>query len=215
MYTNEISKLNTIKELISRRKKILIISTIFFISILMLIVSGWLYLYQNYNESNIKNKHLFEQYQKIINLIQFNKPKTFLSKESLKNINTFINTNKNIYGVMVGILLAKYYINNNNLDKAFLLLKTSLKYTKDPNLISLINLRLARIQIEQHKFDEALKTLDYIKIDDSWINMAYDLRGDALFGKDKKKLAKDEWTKAAEAQMSIIYNQIVKMKLNK
>ncbi|WP_158676340.1 YfgM family protein [Candidatus Pantoea edessiphila] len=206
-------KLVAIQEFIYKNKNIFIISIIFTISIVMLIVSGWLFCYQKSNENSIKTKDLLEQYQRIVSTVQASQFKKNLPKRSLKDINAFINKNINIYGFMASMVLTKYYVNNNELDKAVLSLKTSLKSTKDINLITLINLRLARIQIEQKKFDEALKTIGYIKNKD-WIIIAADIRGEALFGKGEKKLAKYEWNKVIKSSIFPVYNQIINMKIN-
>ncbi|PPI86681.1 YfgM family protein [Candidatus Pantoea edessiphila] len=214
MHSNETKTLNIIKEFIYKKKKILMISIIFFISMCMFIISGWLFVYQKSNENVITTKDLLEQYQRIISSLQVNQSKNFLSELSLKEIDNFIYNNKNVYGSMVGMILAKHYIIHNKFDKAILSLKTILKFTKDINLQSLINLRLARIQIEQNKFDEALKTLDCIK-DDSWSVVASDLRGEILFSKGNKDLAKKEWNKISNSNISPIYNQIIQMKINK
>ncbi|WP_159989586.1 YfgM family protein [Pantoea sp. SoEX] len=189
-------------------------SLIFSVSIFMLIISGWLFFYQKSNENNIKTKDLLEQYQKIISSMQVKQSGKHLSEHSLKDINNFINKNTNVYGSMAGMLLAKYYVNNNQLDKATSTLRTSLKYNSDINFKSLIMLRLARIQIEQNKLDEAIKTLDNIT-DDSWTSIIADVRGEALFSKGEKQKAREEWKKSAKTSISPIQDRIINMKINK
>ncbi|CAJ0945265.1 unnamed protein product [Ranitomeya imitator] len=82
----------------------------------------------------------------------------------LKAVEKFVAENKNTYG-------------------AFASLNFSSK-------IALINLRLARIQIQQKQPDAALKTLEGIK-GEGWLAQVSDLRGDALVGKGDKEGAKE------------------------
>ncbi|MBK4775514.1 hypothetical protein CRV11_00240 [Candidatus Pantoea edessiphila] len=213
MNNNEVKTINSKHEFIYKNRKILIISIIFSLSVFMLIISGYLFFYKKSDENNIKTKDLLEQYQRIISSMQVNKSAKPLSEQSLKDINTFISKNINVYGSMAGMVLAKYYVIHNQLEKAVSALQTSLKSTDDNDLKSIINIRLARIQIEQNKFDEAIKTLSYIN-DDSWMVIASDIRGEALFKKGEKQKAINEWKKSASTSTSPMRDQIINMKIS-
>ncbi|VEB55932.1 Uncharacterised protein [Salmonella enterica subsp. enterica] len=54
------------------------------------------------------------------------------------------------------------------------------------NLKAVINLRLARVQLQLKQADAALKTLDAVK-GEGWTAIVADLRGEALLSKGDKK----------------------------
>lgn len=85
--------------------------------------------------------------------------------------------------------------------------------TKDENLLSLINLRLARLQLQLKKPDEALKTLDAVQ-GDGWTAMAQDVRGDALLSKGDTAGARAAYSKGVESNASQALQALLRMKLN-
>lgn len=65
-------------------------------------------------------------------------------------------------------------------------MQQGLAATSDENLKAVINLRLARVQVQLKQADAALKTLDAIK-GEGWTAIVADLRGEALLSKGDKK----------------------------
>ena len=109
--------------------------------------------------------------------------------------------------------LAKQYVDAGQLDKAATLLQNGLKDTKDANLQAVINLRLARIQLQQNQADAALKTLDGVK-GDGWTAIVADIRGEALLTKGDRQGARDAWSKGVESDASPALKQMMQMKMN-
>ena len=93
------------------------------------------------------------------------------------------------------------------------MLENGLKNTKDANLQAVINLRLARIQLQQNQADAALKTLDAVK-GDGWTAIVADIRGEALLSKGDKQGARDAWSKGVESDASPALKQMMQMKMN-
>jgi predicted negative regulator of RcsB-dependent stress response len=82
--------------------------------------------------------------------------------------------------------VAQQFVDKNELDKAAAQLSQGLAAANDENLKAVINLRLARIQVQQKKADDALKTLDTIK-GEGFAAIVADLRGEALLSKGDKE----------------------------
>ncbi|VEC81421.1 Mlr7403 protein [Raoultella ornithinolytica] len=70
----------------------------------------------------------------------------------------------------------------NDLQNAEKQLQQGLAAAPDDNLKSVINMRLARVQLQLKKPDEALKTLDGIK-GEGWVAIVADLRGEICLTK--------------------------------
>lgn len=67
-------------------------------------------------------------------------------------------------------------------------MQQGLAATSDENLKAVINLRLARVQLQLKQADAALKTLDAVK-GEGWTAIVADLRGEALLSKGDKRRA--------------------------
>ncbi|MDU7868899.1 MAG: YfgM family protein, partial [Pantoea sp.] len=167
-------------------------------------LGGWRY-WASHQEDAAKS--VSAQYQQLTSAMQAGKP------ETLEAVNTFANENSNTYGALAAMDLAKQYVDTNQLDKAATLLQNGLKDTKDANLQAVINLRLARIQLQQNHADAALKTLDAVK-GDGWTAIVADIRGEALLSKGDKQRARDAWSKGVESDASPALKQMMQMKMN-
>ncbi|VEI73930.1 Uncharacterised protein [Serratia fonticola] len=77
----------------------------------------------------------------------------------------------------------------------------------------MVNLRLARIQMQEKKLDEALKTLDGVK-GEGWMAMMQDVRGDVLLAKGDSKGAREAYSKGIESNASQALAAVMRMKLN-
>nr|WP_220486726.1 YfgM family protein [Pantoea sp. MHSD4] len=167
-------------------------------------LGGWRYWSSHQDDTA---KSVSAQYQQLTSAMQAGKP------ETLEAVNRFASENSNTYGALAAMDLAKQYVDAGQLDKAASLLQNGLKDTKDANLQAVINLRLARIQLQQNQADAALKTLDGVK-GDGWTAIVADIRGEALLTKGDKQGARDAWSKGVESDASPALKQMMQMKMN-
>nr|WP_225608167.1 MULTISPECIES: YfgM family protein [Pantoea] len=167
-------------------------------------LGGWRF-WSSHQEGT--DKAASAEYQQLTSAMQADKP------DSLEAVATFASENNNTYGALASLDLAKQYVETNQLDKAITLLQSGLKDTKDANLQAVINLRLARIQLQQSQADAALSTLNNVK-GDGWTAIVADIRGEALLSKGDKQGARDAWSKGAESQASPALKQMLQMKMN-
>ncbi|VFP81675.1 tetratricopeptide repeat protein [Buchnera aphidicola] len=115
------------------------------------------------NKRKTLNQNI-EEFVKIIN--DFQKKK----KYSLECKKIFFKKNKNIYGTLIGINLAKQLFFQKKYTESILIFEEILSYTKEENLRYLIKLNLVKIYIKQKKFTLALKIINNI-YDKSWIGV--------------------------------------------
>jgi predicted negative regulator of RcsB-dependent stress response len=90
---------------------------------------------------------------------------------------------------------ARVYVEDGELDKAATELRGAAGHTKDAELATIAQLRLARVQIAQKKPDEALSTLNAIK-PGAFDPRLHEIRGDALYAKGDKSGALKEYRSA-------------------
>ena len=152
---------------------------------------GWRYWTSHQAESA---REASLAYQTAVTAISADKPQTLTAVEK------FAAENQNTYGALASL-------------KAEANLQQGLKNTSDENLQALINLRLARIQVQQKQTDAALKTLDAIK-GEGWVAIVADLRGEALLSKGDKQGARDAWSKGVESNSSPALREMMQMKIN-
>lgn len=121
--------------------------------------------------------------------------------------------NKNSYGVLSSLQLARYHADKGEFAQAETQLRTALTQTKDVDLQALTALRLARVQVQQGKADDALKTLDTIT-QAGWAAMVADVRGDALVSKGDNAAARAAYDKGVAANPPQALQALLRMKLN-
>ncbi|MGL9734328.1 MAG: YfgM family protein [Symbiopectobacterium sp.] len=121
--------------------------------------------------------------------------------------------NKSSYGVLSSLQLARYHADKGEFVQAETQLCTALTQTKDVDLQALTALRLARVQVQQGKADDALKTLDTIT-QAGWAAMVEDVRGDALVSKGDNATARAAYNKGVVANPSQALQALLRMKLN-
>jgi len=200
VYSNENEQVDALRRFFANNGKALAVGVVIGIAAL----GGWRYWSSHQQDSA---KTVSAEYQKVTSAMQAGKP------ETLEAVNTFASENSNTYGALAALDLAKQYVGSNQLDKAATLLQNGLKDTKDANLQAVINLRLARIQLQQNQADAALKTLDGVK-GDGWTAIVADIRGEALLSKGDKQGARDAWSKGVESDASPALKQMMQMKMN-
>ncbi|MFY1040187.1 YfgM family protein [Pantoea agglomerans] len=200
VYSNENEQTDALRNFFANNGKALAIGVVIGIAAL----GGWRYWSSHQDDTT---KTVSAQYQQLTSAMQAGKP------ETLEAVNRFASENSNTYGALAAMDLAKQYVDAGQLDKAATLLQNGLKDTKDANLQAVINLRLARIQLQQNQADAALKTLDGVK-GDGWTAIVADIRGEALLTKGDKQGARDAWSKGVESDASPALKQMMQMKMN-
>ncbi|MGC0805105.1 YfgM family protein [Pantoea agglomerans] len=200
VYSNENEQTDALRNFFANNGKALAIGVVIGIAAL----GGWRYWSSHQDDTA---KTVSAQYQQLTSAMQAGKP------ETLEAVNRFASENSNTYGALAAMDLAKQYVDAGQLDKAATLLQNGLKDTKDANLQAVINLRLARIQLQQNQADAALKTLDDVK-GDGWTAIVADIRGEALLTKGDKQGARDAWSKGVESDASPALKQMMQMKMN-
>lgn len=99
------------------------------------------------------------------------------------------------------LLVARSYVESNELDKAATELQRVTDTTHDHELSLLTRLRLARVQIARNKPDEALTTLNAVK-PGAFEARYHEVRGDAFFAKGDKAQALSEYRAAQLANLT-------------
>ncbi|MBK4784331.1 MAG: tetratricopeptide repeat protein [Pantoea sp. Pent] len=200
VYSNENEQVDALRRFFANNGKALAVGVIVGIAAL----GGWRF-WSSHQEG--ADKAASAQYQQLTSAMQADKSQT------LEAVASFASENNNTYGALAALDLAKQYVATNQLDKAITLLQSGLKDTKDANLQAVINLRLARIQLQQNQADAALTILNNVK-GDGWTAIVADIRGEALLSKGDKQGARDAWSKGAESQASPALKQMLQMKMN-
>ncbi|AYN24499.1 YfgM family protein [Buchnera aphidicola] len=191
---------------LNKMKKLTILNKKTYLMIFLLVfLIFFVVLFKKPKEKKINSQEF--RYEEIIKKINAKK------NQDLSTIEKFIIENKNIYGTLSSLFLAKEYILDNNLDKAFIQLNNSLKYTKEENLKNILKLRMARIKIQQNKNQDAMKILEKIK-DDSWISIVENIKGDIFMKNKDIKKAKLAWEKSKYFQQSNASKEMINMKIN-
>jgi predicted negative regulator of RcsB-dependent stress response len=165
---------------------------------------GWRFWQSNQNSNMMAAS---QSYQEASDRLAAGKPDDVAAAEK------FIQANSNSYGVLAALQLARHFVEQNDFAKAEQQLALAQGQTKDDNLLSMINLRLARVQLQEKKLDDALKTLDGVK-GEGWTAMTQDVRGDVLLAKGDAKGAREAYSKGIESNASQALQVLLRMKLN-
>ncbi|ELW7402430.1 YfgM family protein [Yersinia enterocolitica] len=200
VYTTENDQVDAVRRFFSENGKALAVGVVLGIGALV----GWRY-WQSHQNTVLTEAS--SAYQQASDALSAN------SADGVAVAEKFVQSNKNNYGVLAGLELAHHFVEQNEFDKAAQQLTQALGQTKDENLLSLINLRLARLQLQLKKTDEALKTLDAVQ-GDGWTAMAQDVRGDALLSKGDTAGARAAYSKGVESNASQALQALLRMKLN-
>lgn len=128
-------------------------------------------------------------------------------------VNSFIQANPNTYGVMAALLSVQQLVDAGDFTAAEKQLFAAQKSTSDANLQSLINLRLARVQLQQKQYDAALASLDKVK-GNSWLAQAQDIRGDIYMDQGKIDAARAAYSKGLELNPSQAISALLQMKIS-
>ncbi|WON75871.1 YfgM family protein [Serratia sp. UGAL515B_01] len=200
VYTTENEQLDAVRRFFAENGKALAVGVVLGIGALL----GWRYWQSHQNSSMIAASQSFEQASTALGSGK---------AEGVAVAETFIQANSNSYGVFAALHLAQHFAQQNDFAKAEQQLVMAQSQAKDENLLAMVNLRLARVQLQQKKLDEALKTLDGVK-GEGWIAMLQDVRGDVLLAKGDVKGAREAYSKGIESNNSQALTAVMRMKLN-
>lgn len=200
VYSNENEQVDALRRFFANNGKALAVGVVLGIGAL----AGWRYWSSHQDSSS---REVSAHYQQLTSALDGNKPQT------LEAVAKFASDNSNTYGALASLDLAKQYVDKNELAKAATQLQSGIKHTQNANLQAVMNLRLARIQLQQKQADEALKTLDSIK-GEGWTAIVADIRGEALLSKGDKQGARDAWSKGIDSEASPALKEMMQMKMN-
>lgn len=116
----------------------------FFLVLLLSLITYKTFIYQ-------KNYQIKKEFKNIFNQIQKNRI------QSINDMKNFLRKNKNIYGTLVGLNLAKFYDSKKKYSYALKTLFEVLEFTEDDNLKNLIKLRISILYIKKNKIILAKK----------------------------------------------------------
>ncbi|CAI0822612.1 Uncharacterized protein conserved in bacteria [Serratia entomophila] len=200
VYTTENEQVDAVRRFFAENGKALAVGVVLGIGALV----GWRFWQSNQNSNMMAAS---QSYQEASDRLAAGKPDDVAAAEK------FIQANSNSYGVLAALQLARHFVEQNDFAKAEQQLALAQGQTKDDNLLSMINLRLARVQLQEKKLDDALKTLDGVK-GEGWTAMTQDVRGDVLLAKGDAKGAREAYSKGIESNASQALQVLLRMKLN-
>jgi predicted negative regulator of RcsB-dependent stress response len=189
-------------------KKKIIFFGIFFLVIIMTSTLSFPFWTSSKSNSEHNKKNLTPlKYETIIEEISLEKP------ESLKKAEIFIVNNRNIYGTLTSIFLAKKYIAHNDFNAALIQLNNSLQYTEEENLKNILKIKIAAINMQINQYDTAIKMIETLS-KKGWKNIIYNLKGDLFFQQKKIQEAIKCWNKSLSEETSNASKELIKMKIN-
>lgn len=200
VYTTENEQVDALRRFFVENGKALTVGVVLGIGALV----GWRF-WQSHQTSNMMAAS--QSYQQASETLAADK------SGDVAAVETFIQANNNNYGVMAALELAKHFVDKGDFAKAEQQLTLAQSQAKDDNLLSVINLRLARVQLQEKKLDDALKMLEGVK-GEGWAAMLADVRGDVLLAKGDTKGAREAYSKGMESNASQAQQVLLRMKMN-
>ncbi|QMV52596.1 YfgM family protein [Ewingella americana] len=200
VYTTENEQVDAVRRFFAENGKALAIGVVLGIAAL----GGWRY-WQSHESSAMADSSVAFQ--------QANQAVTDKKAQGVEDLEKFAQSNKNNYGVFASLQLADHFVEEKDFANAEKQLVAAQAQAKEENLLSLVSLRLARVQSQQKKFDDALKTLDGVK-GEGWIALQQDVRGDVLLAKGDAKGAREAFSKGLDSKPSQTLQNVLRMKLN-
>lgn len=184
---------------------------IILISVILITIIVWQYWQKRELENNLQAAKIYQNFA----LIADNSPNNAdaISHQAQKLINLYPNS---IFADFIRLEIAKQSVLSDNLDQAIISLTQVAKDSINQNLQAIAKLRLARIELTQHKIDKAITTLKSIDLDGYALSSNM-LLGDSYFQKKDYKEAKIYWQKALHTaqrtELASIKN-LIQMKIN-
>ncbi|MBV8041700.1 YfgM family protein [Pluralibacter sp.] len=200
IYNNENDQVDAIKRFFSENGIALAVGVILGVGALV----GWRY-WTSHQENNARDASL--AYEQSVSSLNSGKP------DALSAAEKFAADEKNTYGAFASLELAQQFVDKNQLENAGKQLQQGLAAASDDNLKSVINMRLARVQLQMKQPDAALKTLEGIK-GEGWTAIVADLRGEILLSKGDKQGARAAWEAGVKSDASPALSEMMRMKMN-
>ncbi len=200
VYTTENEQVDAVRRFFTENGKALAIGVVLGIAAL----GGWRYWQSHENTALTEASASFQQATTAL---------TDNKADGVSNLEKFAENNSNSYGVFAALQLADHFVQAKDFNNAEKQLNQASQLTKDQNLLSLVDYRLARVQLQENKLDDALKTLDNVK-GDGWMAMQQEVRGDVLLAKGDTKGARDAYSKGLDSKPSQTLQTMLRMKLN-
>lgn len=204
VYSNENSnqQLNKLKDFLLRNSKIIVFGVVIGIVILI----GWEYsLYR----SNNLNRQSATDYGEIMEQLKQANP----TDATLQQTKSFVEENQNGYGSLAGLELSKILVAKNDLAAAIKTLEQAAKDSKNPELLAILDIRLARLQFATGDDKAALATLAKVK-GGSWQAMVSNIQGDIYAHQGEKQAAREAWSKGITSALTPALKQMMQTKLN-
>lgn len=198
VYTTENEQVDALRRFLRENGKALAVGVVLGIGALV----GWRFWQSHQDNSAMEISSDYQQASE-----------TLTAGKGTAAVEAFAAGNKNNYGALASMELAAHYAELKDFAKAEQQLTQALSQSNNADLQTLINLRLARVQLEQKKADDALKTLDAIKTE-GWAAMVADVRGDVLVSKGDNQGARSAYEKGIESQPPQGLQALLRMKLN-
>lgn len=118
------------------------------------------------------------------------------------------------YVDQANLAMARMFVDSNELDQAAERLTSVVRDSRDPELVTIARLRLARVQIALGKPDTALTTLGTPQTG-AFASRYHEIRGDAYYAKGDKAAALTEYREALlAAGPSLAENDVLNLKIN-
>ncbi|RAX03205.1 MULTISPECIES: YfgM family protein [unclassified Photorhabdus] len=200
VYTNENEQVDVIRRFFANNGKALVFGLVLGAGALI----GWRYWQSHQTNQLQESAEAFERVDQ--GLITS-------TKESHAAAEKFASEINDSYGVMTHMHLAQLAVEKNELTKADQFLSAATDQVKNEDLLSLVNIRLARVQLAEDKADAALKTLEQVK-GSGWVAVAEDIRGDALLKKGDIAGARAAYTKGLSSNSPQAIKSMLNLKLN-
>lgn len=200
VYSNENDQVDALKSFFAENGKALAVGVILGIGALV----GWRYWTSHQEDTSRESS---QAYQNAVTSLKAGKPETYAAAEKIAA------NEKNAYGAFAALELAQHFVDANELDKAEKQLQLGMAAASDDNLKSVINMRLARVQLQMKQPDAALKTLEGIK-GEGWTAIVADLRGEILLSKGDKQGARAAWEAGVKSDASPALSEMMRMKMN-
>jgi predicted negative regulator of RcsB-dependent stress response len=201
VYSSENEQREALGQFLADNGKALVIGVVIGIAALV----GWRYWHNHQNDTMMASSASWQQ----VNTALTNDA----GQQSVDAAQKFADVNNNNYGALTSMDLARYYVDKGNFTAAEQQLTKGLTQTKEENLRALINIRLARVQLQAKNVDGALKTLSNIT-HEGWSALVEDVRGDAQVIKGNNQAARDAYEKALKANPPQALQALLRMKLN-
>ncbi len=201
VYSSENEQREVLVRFFADNGKALVIGVVIGIAALV----GWRYWHNHQNDAMMASSASWQQVNTALT--------SDANQQGVDAAQKFADVNNNNYGALTSMDLARFYVDKGDFAAAEKQLEKALTQTKEDNLRSLINIRLARVQIQAQNVDGALKTLGNIT-HEGWSALVEDARGDAQVIKGNNQAAREAYDKALKANPPQALQALLRMKLN-